>query len=173
MSAVFHGFKTFTSTFNRLSGLEKRARATDTGRLGSNRRLVKRYHRRSQGGQRGHAAPLPKFLVNIVILCFESCVSEQNSGTRLKSNIFPPPKKDFWAGYATERYRRPFQSCSTLMHGNSSRAPLPSTRRQCSSHCRSSHVALGASKRKWAPQTIRDVPKGEQSECNETSKFWK
>jgi len=45
-------------------------------------------HRRSQGGQRSHA--LPKFLENVVILCFERCFSKQNSVIRLKSSTFPP-----------------------------------------------------------------------------------
>jgi len=35
---------------------------------------------------------LPKFLENIVILCFESRFSEQNSVIRLKSNIFAHPQ---------------------------------------------------------------------------------
>jgi len=42
-------------------------------------------HRPSQGGPWP-----PKFLENIVILCFESRFSKQNSVIRLKSNIFPP-----------------------------------------------------------------------------------
>jgi len=42
----------------------------------------------------------PKFLENIVILCFERRFSKQNSVIRLKSNILPPP--NFWAGYATD-----------------------------------------------------------------------
>jgi len=54
-------------------------------------------HRRSQGGQRGYAPP--KFLENVVILCFESFFSKQNSIIRLQSNILAPQK--FWAGYAT------------------------------------------------------------------------
>jgi len=41
----------------------------------------------------------PKFLENIVILCFERPFSKQNSVIRLKSNILPP--KNFWTGYAT------------------------------------------------------------------------
>ena len=47
-------------------------------------------------GQRGHGPP--KFLENVVILCFER-FSKQNSVIRLKSNILPP--QNFWAGYAT------------------------------------------------------------------------
>ena len=43
--------------------------------------------------------PLPKFLENIVILCFEKRFSKQNSAIRLKSNIVTP--QNFWAGYAT------------------------------------------------------------------------
>ena len=42
----------------------------------------------------------PKFLENIVILCFERRFSKENSAIRLKSNIFAPPT-NFWAGYAT------------------------------------------------------------------------
>ena len=42
-------------------------------------------HRRSQGGQRGHAPQ--KFLENIVILCFERRFSKQNNVIRLKLNI--------------------------------------------------------------------------------------
>jgi len=49
-------------------------------------------------GQRGHAPP--KFLENIVILCFERRFSKQNSAIRRKSDILVPPKK-FFAGYAT------------------------------------------------------------------------
>jgi len=44
----------------------------------------------ARGETRGHAPP--KFLENIVILCFERRFSKQNSVIRLKSNIFPPPK---------------------------------------------------------------------------------
>jgi len=40
----------------------------------------------------------PKFLENIVILCFERRFSKQNSVIRLKSNILAP--QNFWAGYA-------------------------------------------------------------------------
>jgi len=36
------------------------------------------------------AMALPKFLKNIVILCFENRFSKQNSVNRLKSNILPP-----------------------------------------------------------------------------------
>jgi len=39
----------------------------------------------ARGGQRGHAPP--KFLENIVILCFESRFSKQNGIIRLKLNI--------------------------------------------------------------------------------------
>ena len=46
------------------------------------------HHRRSQGGQRGHGPP--KFLENIVIFCFERCLSKQNNVIRLKSNILLP-----------------------------------------------------------------------------------
>jgi len=46
------------------------------------------------GGQRGHAPP--KFLKNIVILCFERRFSKQNSVIRLKSNILAPPKFLGW-----------------------------------------------------------------------------
>ena len=41
----------------------------------------------------------PKFLENIVILCFETRFSKQNSTIRLKWNILVPP--NFWSGYAT------------------------------------------------------------------------
>jgi len=36
--------------------------------------------------------PPPKFLENIVILCFERRFSKQNSVIRLKSSILAPPK---------------------------------------------------------------------------------
>jgi len=42
----------------------------------------------------------PKILENVAILCFERRFSKKNSVIRLKSNILPP-KKNFWAGYAT------------------------------------------------------------------------
>jgi len=49
----------------------------------------------------------PKFLENIVILCFERRFSKQNSVIRLKSNIVSPPMfwppTKFWAGYATDQ----------------------------------------------------------------------
>jgi len=56
--------------------------------------------------RRGEKGPgLPKFLENIVILCFESRFSKQNSVIRLKSNILPPPNigshPNSWSGYAT------------------------------------------------------------------------
>jgi len=41
----------------------------------------------------------PKFLENIVILCFERRFSKENSVIRLRSNILLPP--NFWASYAT------------------------------------------------------------------------
>jgi len=48
----------------------------------------------------------PKFLENIVILCFEKRFSKQNSVIRLTSNIFGPqnvwPLPNFGAGYAIE-----------------------------------------------------------------------
>ena len=53
----------------------------------------------ARGEQRSHVPP--KFLENIVILCFERRFSKQNSVIRLKSNILAPPK--FWAGYATAK----------------------------------------------------------------------
>ena len=59
-------------------------------------------HRRSQGGPKEPCPP--KFLENIVILCFEKRFSKQNSVIHLKSSILAPPKffpKNFWAGYAT------------------------------------------------------------------------
>jgi len=49
-----------------------------------------RRHTRSQGWVKG--AILPKFLENIVILCFERRFYKQNSVNRLKSNILSPPK---------------------------------------------------------------------------------
>ena len=45
-------------------------------------------HRRSQRG----AIARPKFLENIVILCFERRFSKQISVIRVKSNILAPPK---------------------------------------------------------------------------------
>ena len=36
------------------------------------------------------------------------------------------------------------------------------TRHQCSIHCEINIVAYGASKRRWAAQTTRDIPKGVQ-----------
>jgi len=60
-------------------------------------------HRRSQGGL-GAMHP-PKFLEDILILCFERQYPKQNSVIPLNSNICPPPTflapKNFWAGYAT------------------------------------------------------------------------
>jgi len=51
-----------------------------------NRNSCTAWHRRSQGGgQRVHG---PRFIENIVILCFERRFSKQNSVIRLKSNIF-------------------------------------------------------------------------------------
>jgi len=44
-----------------------------------------------RGGQRGYVPP--KFLENLVILCFERRFSKQNSVICLKSNILPPPPK--------------------------------------------------------------------------------
>ena len=41
----------------------------------------------------------PRFLENIVILCFERRFSKQNSVIRLKSTILPPT--NFWVGYGT------------------------------------------------------------------------
>jgi len=52
--------------------------------------IFTRLHRRRQRGRKGPY--LPKFLENIVILCFERRFSKQNSVIRLKSNISPPPK---------------------------------------------------------------------------------
>jgi len=50
------------------------------------------YHdyRRSQGGAKEPCPP--KFLENIVILCFERRFSKQNSVIRIKSNILAPKK---------------------------------------------------------------------------------
>ena len=50
-------------------------------------------------GAKGAVAP--KYLENIVILCFERRFSKQNSVIHLQSNIVPP--LNFWAGYATSR----------------------------------------------------------------------
>jgi len=47
-------------------------------------------HRLSQGDK--GAMALPKFLENIIILCFERRFSKQNSVIRLQSNIFDSPK---------------------------------------------------------------------------------
>jgi len=52
----------------------------------SKEKHLRREHRRSQGGQRGHG-PQKKFLENIVILCFEKRFSKQNSVVPPKSNI--------------------------------------------------------------------------------------
>jgi len=52
------------------------------------------YHRRSQGEQRGHGSP--KFLENIVILCFERRFFKHNRAIRLKSNILAPQKFLGW-----------------------------------------------------------------------------
>jgi len=55
------------------------------------------------GVARGGKGPCPpKFLENIVILCFERHFSKQNSVIRLKPNILTLP--NFWAGYATGYY---------------------------------------------------------------------
>jgi len=49
--------------------------------------------------------PSPKFSKHVVILCFETRYPKQNSGIRLKSNIFPgtnflaPPKLLGWLRY--------------------------------------------------------------------------
>jgi len=59
-------------------------------------------HRRRQGVAKG-AMPSAKFSENIVILCFETRFSKQNSVIRLKSNILRPP--EFFAGYATATVR--------------------------------------------------------------------
>jgi len=58
-------------------------------------------HRRSQGGQRGYAPP--KILENVVILCFESFFSKQNSIIRLQSNILAPPKILGWLRHCLGR----------------------------------------------------------------------
>jgi len=58
--------------------------------------MITAVHKRSQGVKRGTP---PIFVENIVIFCFESCFSKQNSVIRLKSNILPPP--NLWAGYGT------------------------------------------------------------------------
>jgi len=60
-------------------------------------------HRRSQGGQRG--LDPPKFLENMVFLCFERRVSKHYRVIRLKSNILAPPillpTTNVRAGHAT------------------------------------------------------------------------
>jgi len=61
-------------------------------------------HRRNQGWAKGPCPP--KFLENIVILCFERRFFKQNSVIRLQSHILVPrkvfwPPPNFWAGYAT------------------------------------------------------------------------
>jgi len=63
--------------------------------------------RRSQGGgQRGHGPP--KFLGNIVILCFGRRFSKQNSVIRLKSNILAPPNSPLQIfGLATPLFAKP------------------------------------------------------------------
>jgi len=60
------------------------------------------WHRRSQGRTAKGPCP-PKFLENIVILCFERCFSKRNSVIRLKSNILAT--KNFRAGYATAAWQ--------------------------------------------------------------------
>ena len=54
----------------------------------------------AMGGQRGHA---PKFVENIVILCFEIRFSKQNTIIRLKSNILAPAKFWGWLRHWTAR----------------------------------------------------------------------
>ena len=49
----------------------------------------------ARGGAKG-VMPLPKFLENIVILCFERRFSKQNSVLHLESNILPPPQFLGW-----------------------------------------------------------------------------
>ena len=56
--------------------------------------------------RRSGAHGSPKFLENMVILCFERRFSKQNRVIRLKSNILPPlpifwPLPNFRVGYAT------------------------------------------------------------------------
>jgi len=53
----------------------------------------------------------PRFLENMVILCFERRFSQQNSVIRLKSNILAPT--NFWAGYATDQTKTRF--CHVLL----------------------------------------------------------
>jgi len=57
-------------------------------------KLSPHIHRRSKGGGKG-AMP-PKFLENIVILCFERRFSKQNSVIPLKSHTLTPPKFLGW-----------------------------------------------------------------------------
>ena len=58
-----------------------------------NRNGCTAWHRRSRGSKRAMA---PKFLENIVILCFEGRFSKQNSVIRLKSNILTPSNFLAW-----------------------------------------------------------------------------
>jgi len=51
-------------------------------------RGLRQRHRHSQGDPKGPFPP--KFLENIVILCFERCFSKQNIVIRLKLNILSP-----------------------------------------------------------------------------------
>jgi len=64
-------------------------------------------HRRCQGGPKRPCPP--KFLENVVILCFQSRFSKQNSVIRLKSNIFSP--KIFFCHFVTLM----FEVCTVTM----------------------------------------------------------
>jgi len=54
-------------------------------------------HRRSQGGQRGHA--LYKLLAYLAVLCFKRRRPKANSGARWKSKYLAPPKVLVWLRY--------------------------------------------------------------------------
>jgi len=91
-----------TNNFNKFCSGTLRSRARERKKHSTSSRhcvLTQRAHRRSQGGQRGHAPQ--KFLENIVILFFKRRFSKQNSVICLKSNIFATP--NFWVDYDTER----------------------------------------------------------------------
>jgi len=72
-------------------------------------------HKRSQGGQRGHVPP--KFLENIVILCFERRFSQQNSVIRLKSSILAPTKFLGWLRHCQQRPKSPVQFWHFIIRG--------------------------------------------------------
>jgi len=69
----------------------------------------------ARGGQSGHGPP--KFLENLVILCFERGFSKQNSVIRLKSNILAPQSFGLAA---------PLGPSAEAQHWNSYKLPLNS-----------------------------------------------